>query len=301
MKNRFGIDWSKVQGAPFWRRPHLSRRAFFRHLGAGVGGYFLLPSRPMETVARGETPPGANAKYCILVMMAGGPSHIDTFDLKEGPWLPAAFNPTSFNGVRFPQGLLPTLAQQMDSIALVRSLRAWVAVHDLARTWTQIGRNPLSGLSKIAPHIGSVVAMELASQGEVLPPFISMNVGDGPGPGYFPPEDAPFYISPGGGGLANTTHRDGQPAFDRRYPLLLNLDQETRSGAEMTPAIESMAQFNAAARQLMYNSNVDKIFTFDQTERNRYGNNSFGNACITARNLLSANMGARFIQITVGG
>jgi hypothetical protein len=44
----------------------------------------------------------------------------------------------------------------------------------------------------------------------------------------------------------------------------------------------------------MYNSNVDKIFTFDQNERNRYGNTAFGNACITARNLIRADMGTRF-------
>jgi uncharacterized protein (DUF1501 family) len=50
----------------------------------------------------------------------------------------------------------------------------------------------------------------------------------------------------------------------------------------------------------MYNSNVDQIFTFDQNEKNRYGNNAFGNACITARNLIRADMGTRFIQISFG-
>src|SRR5204863_2802070 len=61
-----------------------------------------------------------------------------------------------------------------------------------------------------------------------------------------------------------------------------------------------MAAWNQRSRLLMYNTNVDKVFTFDQTEKNRYGNTAFGNACITARNLLRANMGTRFIQITVG-
>jgi len=51
---------------------------------------------------------------------------------------------------------------------------------------------------------------------------------------------------------------------------------------------------------LMYNTNVDKIFAFDQTEKNRYGNTAFGNACITARNLVRADMGTRFIQISFG-
>ena len=62
-----------------------------------------------------------------------------------------------------------------------------------------------------------------------------------------------------------------------------------------------MASFNLSARKLMYNTDVDKVFTFDQNQRNAYGATGFGNACITARNLLRSNLGTRFIQITVGG
>ncbi|MGI8989625.1 MAG: hypothetical protein ACR2I2_08585 [Bryobacteraceae bacterium] len=85
---------------------------------------------------------------------------MDTFDLKEGPWLPASFNPTSYGDLRFPQGLMPKLAGQIGSLAFVRSARSWAAVHGLSQTWYQIGRNPISALAKIAPHIGSVVSIE---------------------------------------------------------------------------------------------------------------------------------------------
>jgi uncharacterized protein (DUF1501 family) len=51
---------------------------------------------------------------------------------------------------------------------------------------------------------------------------------------------------------------------------------------------------------LMYNPDVDSIFSFDQTTRTAYGNSTFGNACITARNLIRSNMGTRFVQITFG-
>jgi len=62
---------------------------------------------------------------------------------------------------------------------------------------------------------------------------------------------------------------------------------------------ESFA-FNEAARRLVYNVDVNTIFTFDQNERNRYGATGFGNACIAARNLLRARSGVRFIQINQG-
>lgn len=302
MRDRFGWKWLESGVTP-WRQPHLSRRVFFRQLAAGVGGYFLLPVRPMETVARAAVAPISKAKYCVMVLMAGGPSHLDTFDLKEGAWTPSFFNPTSFNGVRFPQGLMPRIAEQLDSVAFVRSVRSWALVHGLVQTWVQIARNPLSGLSKIAPHIGSVVSLELGSQSgdQVLPAFISLNASTGPDHGYFPPQHGPFYVSPGGGGLPNSTHPLGSAAFQRRYDMLLHMDAEERAAPSIGGGAGQSVAFNEAARKLVDNAAVRNVFTFDQNQRNLYGNTSFGNACIAARNLIRADLGTRFIQITIGG
>jgi hypothetical protein len=304
MKDRFGCDWSRTEGTRFWQRPQIGRRMFFRHAASAVGGYFLMPSRPLETVARAAPALKDTAKNCVFILMTGGPSHVDTFDLKEGSWTPPALAPTSYNGLRFPRGLLPTLAEQIDSLAFVRSMKAWANVHGLAQTWVQIGRNPTSGSSKIAPHIGSVVSLELSGRAGAakgtLPAFVSFNAGFGVGAGYLPPEHAPFYSSPGGGGLANATHRDGAARFDSRYSLLLKMDAENRTSQDFGPAFPESAAYNAAARKLVYNSDVDKIFIFDQAERLRYGNSGFGSSCIAARNLLRAKVGTRFIQINVG-
>ena len=65
--------------------------------------------------------------------------------------------------------------------------------------------------------------------------------------------------------------------------------------------MDEIASLNAAARAPMYNPAVDNVFTFAATERARYGNSSFGNAFIAARNLLHAGLGTRFIQIGIGG
>ena len=314
MKDRFGIDWTRVrstqrslpQGVPFWQKPQLGRRMFFRHMGAALGGYFLLPSRPMESIAKAAVATRSTAKNVIFILMAGAPSHIDTFDLKEGPWTPSSFNPTSYGDVRFPQGLMPTLAGQMDSLVFARSVVAWAVAHGVGQAWVQLGRNPLAGLSRISPHIGSVVAMELGPQDDadrVLPAFLSLNSGGAdPQQGYFPTKTAPFYVTPNGGGLGDTTHRDGGARLDTRYGLLQQMDRELRDSPDVLgPAVSEMASLNIAARLLMYNSAVDNVFTFASTERARYGNSSFGNACIAARNLLGARLGTRFIQISIGG
>ena len=286
---------------PFWRRPAMDRRVFFRHMGAAVAGSFFLPGRSLETVARGGAAVKGTARYVVFVNMAGAPSHVDTFDFKEGPWTLPEMQPATYGNVRWPRGLLPKLAEHMDSIALVRSMRTHAVVHGLMQTWIQIGRNPLSGLSKIAPHIGSVVARELGDPKALLPPFISLNSGGGPNRGYLEPWTEPFYISPAGRGLPNSTSPVGAAAFDRRYGLLLELDAETRAMEDIGPVVGEYEQFNLTARRLMYNDDVTRVFTFSTEENTRYGNTAFGRACLAARNLIRAGLGARFIQITVGG
>ena len=53
-------------------------------------------------------------------------------------------------------------------------------MHSLSQTWIQIGRNPASALGSIAPHTGSIVALEKAAERtpkDLLPGFISLNAG----------------------------------------------------------------------------------------------------------------------------
>lgn len=298
--DRFGVDWSKINGTQFWRLPHMGRRVFFRHLTTALSGYLLMPSRSGESVARAAATPINTAKNCIFILLNGAPSHTDTFDLKEGAWTPAYFNPTSYGDIRWPQGLMPKLADQMDNIALLRSVRAYATAHGLAQTWVQIGRNPVSPMSRIAPHIGSVVSLELGSKDRSLPAFMSLNAASGPGAGFLPPDNEPFYVSANGGGLANTSHFDGQAAFDRRYRLMLDLDADVLANHPFGAASAEIANFKEGARKLMYNADINRIFALDQTVRNAYGNTTFGNACAVARNLLKSGMGTRFVQISFG-
>lgn len=300
MKDRFGTNWTGAKGSGFWEAPHLSRRVFFRHAASAVGGYFLLPARPMEA-SRSSGTLLNRAKNVVFVMMNGGPSHIDTFDFKQTPSTPAAFEPEQYGDILWPRGIMPKLAESLNEALLLRSVRAWAAVHQLAQSWMQIGRNPTSAMAKIAPHIGSVVSLELTDTNAVLPAFLSLNAGSGPGPGYLPSDHAPFYVSPRGAGLPNTRHPDGEETFARRFQLMRDLAAGEDLDLEFGPIAPDIASYNLSARRLMYNGDVDRVFTFSADERNAYGNSNFGSACIAARNLIRGNLGTRFIQITIGG
>jgi hypothetical protein len=287
--------------------PQLGRRMFFQIAGAGVTGYFLAPlsSKLFEARAQSYTAKlVGKAANCIFIHMQGAPSHVDTFDLKVGPWTPADFNPTSYDGVLFPQGLMPNLATHMNKIAIVRSLRAPALVHSLQQVWAQIARNPTSLMGRIAPNLGSVVSYEFESKRQAnqkLPGFISLNGGNTVGSGYFNAKHTPFAATAAQGGLAGLTHPDGQANFEKRFQMLAELDGPLRVNSQMGESIVDMESFYQQSRSMMYNPAIDSVFKFTADEQTRYGNSGFGNSLIVARNLVKANLGTRFVQVNIGG
>ena len=287
---------------PLWGGPGFSRRRFFRLAGTGVTGYFFAQvTRPVEVLAAGQVTTRNTARNCIFIFLTGAASHVDTFDLKEGSWLPRDFAPATYNEIRFPQGLMPNLAAQLDKIAILRSVQAWAAVHSLAQTWTQIARNPAAALGKISPNIGAVVALEKEVHGAKLPGFIALNTGTIVGSGYFDSRYAPFGLVPNQNGLSQSAHPDGKAKFDTRIQMLDALDAGLRADSPLGSEADSMGAFSEQARGLMYDSAVDAAFKFTADDHGKYGASSFGDSCVVARNVLKANLGARYIQIQLGG
>ena len=291
---------------PFWERPALSRRSFFQVLGTGITGCALYhTARPLRLLAQSSVVPMNTAKNCIFILLQGAPSHTDTFDLKEGSWTPSEWNPASYGEIRFPQGLMPNIAERLDEIVIIRSVRAWALVHSLARTWIQIGRSPASALGSIAPNIGSIVALEKASERtekDILPGFLALNArGNQVGAGYLPVTFAPFRLQPRATGLQNTIHPDGKERWENRRQALRLLDDSLRIGSPWGDLPQVMDEHYDAAGKLMYNDGVQTAFSFTEEERSAYGTSSFGDACLIATKALSADLGTRFVQITMGG
>jgi hypothetical protein len=281
----------------------INRRIFFEVAGAGVAGYFLSPVDLLAQAGSYQGPAAIlnTAKNVVFVLLAGAPSQVDTFDLKVGPWTPANFVPTSINGVDFPAGLLPGLASQFDRIAIVRSCQATALVHALLQTWNQIARNPTSSTGKIAPNIGSIVALELErtrSAGQKVPGFLALNGGGNlVRAGYLPGRYSPFDVTATPAGLTNLMNPDGEATFVDRYALL----QALNAGGEKRGDFNEMQEFYSGARGMMYDPVVSAVFRFTAADQQRYGNSGFGNSCVVARNLIAANVGTRYIQINLGG
>ncbi len=291
--------------------PVLGRREFFKIAGTGVAGSFVVPMFAKE--AKADTAVGGeiygHARNLIYIHMQGAPSHVDTFDLKVGSWTPADFAPEVIgNGFLFPKGLMPTIASQIQYVTAIRSVRAPALVHGLQQIWTQIARNPTSLLGKIAPNICAVVAREFESQrtaAQKLPGFISLNGGNVVSSGYFNARYTPFVANGSTGGLGNLTNFAGQTTFDRRFQMLQELDGENRINSPLGDPVLDMDSFYQQSKGMMYNAEIDAVFRLAAADTQRYGVNNaqtgFGNACLTARNLVKSNLGTRAIMISIGG
>jgi hypothetical protein len=254
--------------------------------------YAQLPVAPKNT-----------AKSCIFIQMLGGPSHLETWDVKQGSWSPPDLDiRQAAGGVTMSNRLFPILTRNSNDLVLVRSMEAWDAAHDRAQYYVQTSYSKNPAFSRERPNIGTVVAYELQQAkrtSEILPSFIGINATP-IGPGFFSGQFASFNVQSFAGGIATLTHPQGRDRFQRRIALLQDLDRERRA-APFDKEMLDLAAFNDSARSLMYNDAVDSIFRFSTAESQRYGNSTFGNACIVARNLVKADLGARFVTIMHGG
>jgi hypothetical protein len=282
----------------------LNRRQFIEFGTKSVAAYGLADVfTDFELYGQEAVVPRNTAKTCIFIQMLGGPTHLETWDAKPGAWTPADMDIRSYTGgVTMSNRLFPMLSQHANDLVLLRSVEAWEAAHDRAQYYVQTAYAKNPAFQRERPNIGAVVAYELGSNkgpSEVLPSFVGINANP-IGSGFLSAEFAPFNVVSGGNGISTLNHPQGRDRFIRRYSLLEDLDRSLRANP-YDKDMQDLGNFNRSARSLMYNDAVDSMFRFTTAERDRYGASGFGNACIVARNVVKADLGARFVTIMHGG
>ena len=118
--------------------------------------------------------PAAPPKSCILLWMTGGPSHIDTFDLKpDAPdSIRGEFEPidTSVPGIRISEHF-PQLARRMQHAAVIRSMTTPESDHQLATYHVHTGYQQRAGGWRF-PRLGAVASAELGLPDGALPNYV---------------------------------------------------------------------------------------------------------------------------------
>jgi hypothetical protein len=301
----------------------LSRRDVLRVGSLAVAGSVLpFASAP----ARGVPPP--RARSVVVLWMAGGVTHIDSFDPKpdaprevRGPLRPID---TSLPGVRFCE-TLPCLAAQAHRLALMRSYSSGNNDHFLSQAFALSGRRVGAAQILTEPNVGAVVSRVLGPRAG-LPGYVAVPGTTRPGPpptnmftgGWLGREHAPF---PTGGqprnedftakvseaaeedfhrqGLQFAAALDGSRLADRRS-LRERLEDHLRR-AEAAGAGDVLNRQYRGAFDMLLSAGVRRAFDLRQEPeavRDRYGRTKIGQRCLLARRLVEA--GARFVLVDYG-
>ena len=252
--------------------------------------------------------------------MNGGPSQMDTFDLKPGHANGGPFKAihTSVTGVRISEHL-PKLAQLADHLALVRSMSTKEGDHGRASYFLRTGYMPQGQVRY--PTLGSLVAKELADEEAELPSFVSiapfrfLNQA-AYGPGFLGHEYAPLIVGESNRGqqvvrpgmnqedaalrVKDLDLPDGivRRRADARLSLLEPLNSEFIDSHPVGPAAGHRSAIERAVK-LMRSDEV-KAFQLDAEPprlRDGYGRNPFGQGCLLARRLIER--GVPFVEVTL--
>jgi hypothetical protein len=248
-------------------------------------------------------------RNCILIWLAGGASHIDTFDPKpdapadvRGEFKPIA---TSVKGLQISE-VFPKLATIMDQMTLIRSMTSPEADHGRASHHLLTGYRPMPALEY--PSYGSVVSKVRESRNLALPPYVA--IPDAPlfsSSGYLTPAYDPFAASGDpnvpGFRVRNLTPPDRLTLarLMRRRAMVKSLD-EFAADVPATALTTSRDQFSEQAYSLMTSSAAQAAFRMDDESpalRDKYGRTTFGQSCLLARRLIEA--GVSFVTINDRG
>ncbi|MCO6455875.1 MAG: DUF1501 domain-containing protein [Pirellulaceae bacterium] len=288
-----------------------SRRTLLRVGALGVGGLALPELLRGEARAAAEGTPRPR-KSVILVWLAGGPSHIDMYDLK--PTAPAEFRgefqpiATNVPGIQISEHL-PLQAAIMDKLAIVRSACHTNAGHGMGSQWMLTGYQPTIEVNdNIYPSLGSVVSRMLGARDAALPAYVnlprSLDLGKAAylGASYnpFSPENDP---NSDGFQVRNLKlpSRVDLARLQRRRDLLGTLDA-IRRDIDLRGDLDGLDTFYRDALRMVTNDRAIQAFDIKQEPdalRDRYGRNDLGQSCLLARRLVEA--GVTFVAIQAGG
>ncbi len=290
-----------IQCDGFGRRDFLKAGALT--LGGLSMGTFLRMS------AAGETNPAAKAKSAIFINLAGGPSHMDTFDLK--PNAPDTHRgefktiQTSVSGIEISEHL-PNLATAMDKFVILRGVSHSIAAHNLGSEYVNCGNRPLPSLE--FPGYSSVISKELGGPAD-LPQAVAIPNAQYQRGGYLGVKYAPLNTgkAPTAGqafAVRGVSLGNGLTIADveKRQGLLNSLDTAFTGFEKQNQLLDGLDRFSQQAYSMITSPNARKAFDISQENAEfagKFGTSGFGQSCLLALRLIES--GVRFTTITNGG
>lgn len=283
----------------------MKRREFLRVGVLGSAGLSL--SQYLRIADAGELAP-AKAKAAIFINLAGGPSHVDSFDMKPdtSSEIRGEFNPiaTNVSGLSICEHL-PRLAQCADKFSVLRGVSHNLAAHEFGTQYLVTGNRPIASLAY--PGYGCVVAKEMPCAPE-LPPFVAIP-STSQSPGYLGIAYTPFSTNAqpkpdGEFKVRGITLGKGfsLAEMDKRERLLAELDTAFASAEQTDDLLEGLDEFSRRAYDVIRSPQARRAFDLIKEPaavRERFGPEGFGQSCLLACRLVEA--GVRFVTVTLSG
>ena len=318
------------------------RRKFLQDSFCGIGSLALAAMLRDEEARAGVTNPlaakpphfEAKAKSVIFLFMAGGPSHLETFDPKpllnklQGQPRPAEFGDAKYQRIekdakllgvqrKFKQcgesgipvsDLFPYTSRCIDDIAVIRSCHGDKVVHSAAQYELFGGRT-----SPGFPSMGSWSVFGLGCESDSLPSYVVLPDPDGAleagqpmyGNGFLPATYQPTMLRPGKTPVRNLDLPPGINLAERRktIQLIRQLNE-----ASLTPGDDELnARISAYELAFKMQTQAPEVFDIsDETQDtlDLYGvdqepTDDYARRCLLARRLVER--GVRFSVVVSGG
>jgi Protein of unknown function (DUF1501) len=318
-----------------------TRRDFFRDAFCGFGGLALasllrdeqVRAAPVNPLAPKPPHLPARARAVIFLFMAGGPSHLETFDPKpllnklNGQPRPAEFGEAKYQFVKKGARLLgsartfrkygrsgievsdlfPHTAQCIDDIAVVRSCHGDRVVHSAAQYELFSGR-VVPGF----PSMGSWVVYGLGSESQSLPAYVVMPDPHGAleagqpmyANGFLPAVSQPTMFRGGARPVRDLDLPAGVSLDRRRETVRLIHDLNQAAGAEDDDFAARVGSYDLAFRMQTEGPQVFDLAGETRETLDLYGvgaepTDDYGRRCLLARRLVEK--GVRFVVVVSGG
>lgn len=300
----------------------LDRRTWLKVGGLSLGALCAGMTPSLAQLLHAQERGQVDRDFSVILFWAnGGPSHLETFDLKPGApeEIRGEFRPirTNVPGIDICEHF-PRLARMADKYTILRSLHHERAEHSGGT------HRFLSGHASIAanlpngeyPELGSVVARHLERGHRAdLPVFVGDTQFYGGGPAYLGKSYAPFMLAPNNPISASGNNiYDDIPIYPRpnsdgvqltsdsslrmqqRANLLGQIDSFRRQ-AERSNSLETWDRHHRQAVEILSSSRTRDAFDLTKEPdciRQRYGDTHWGKSLLTCRRLVEA--GVRFVQ-----
>lgn len=324
----------------------LSRRSFFGQVAGGIYGAALasllgrdlygddiahrMPASDLKPRAPHFAP---KARAVIHLYMNGGPSQMDLFDPK--PMLDKLHGTQHFNEIageienvkdagsimrcpyKFAQygqsgmwvsDVIPHLANQVDDLALIRSMHTTNLTHEPAIYLIQTGK-----MGPGRPSLGSWAVYGLGSENQNLPAYVVLddplglpiNGVENWQSGFLPPLFQGTRFKSQGSAVLNLQPEVERPAeiIAMERDLLARLDAAHKGKRPGNPKLDArIASYELAARMQLAASDALDLAQESQTTQEMYGigklpTDSYGRRCLIARRLIER--GVRFVQLYI--